>query len=291
MSRIIWTLSASLAMLFVGQAHVQAQTTCPPETLGVSRTIEVDATGGPRFGEPNGNRDLLAAGEVVLTFDDGPMPKYTRPILAALAAQCTKATFFNVGEMAAEYPDVVKEVLAQGHTISAHTWSHKNLARLSSEKMKAEIEIGMTAVEKAMGAPPAPFFRFPYLSESKAAIAYLQSRNIAMFATDIDSFDYRTRNPQTVVRRVMASLERRGRGIILFHDIHHSTAAALPILLLQLKAKGFKVVHLTQKAPAQTIAEYQPPAKEAAHRVAAEHQQASKRHSRGHHRRKSLPTG
>ena len=103
-------------------------------------------------------------------------------------------------------------------------------------------------------------FDFPYLSESKTAIAYLQSRNIAIFAPDIDSLDYRTRHPQTVVRRVMALLERRGRGIILFHDIHASRAAALPALLVQLKAKGFKVVHLSPKAPAQTNTEYQPPA-------------------------------
>lgn len=283
MRRTIWVLP--VAVLFAGSAHAQAQTTCPPDTLGVSRTIEVDATGGPRFGEPDGNRDFLAAGEVVLTFDDGPLPKYTHPILAALAAQCTKATFFSVGEMAAEYPDVLKEVAAQGHTIAAHTWSHKNLARLSSEKMKAEIEIGITAIEKATGTPPAPFFRFPYLSESKEAIDYLRSRNIAMVAIDIDSLDWRTRSPQTVVRRVMGLLSRRGRGIILMHDIHASTAAALPTLLQQLKAKGYKVVQLTAKAPVQTIAEYQPPAKEAAHDEAAGRRLASNMRVRTHHRR------
>ena len=83
-------------------------------------------------------------------------------------------------------------------------------------------------------------FDFPYLSESKTAIAYLQSRNIAIFAPDIDSLDYRTRHPHTVVRRVMALLERRGRGIILFHDIHASTAAALPALLVQTEGEGLQ---------------------------------------------------
>jgi peptidoglycan-N-acetylglucosamine deacetylase len=156
--------------------------------------------------------------------------------------------------------------------------------------MKAEIEIGMTAVEKAMGTAPAPFFRFPYLSESKAAIAYLQSRNIAMLATDIDSLDWRTRSPQTVTQRVMALLKQRGRGIILFHDIHGSTAAALPTLLLQLKAKGFKVVHLKPKAPVQTLAEYQPPAKDAAAHGATEPRPASDVRVRSYRHRRSHRT-
>jgi hypothetical protein len=87
----------------------------------------------------------------------------------------------------------------------------------------------------------------------------LQSRNIAQFAIDIDSFDWRTRNPQSVIRRVETGLERHGRGIILLHDIHPSTAAAVPGLLALLKAKGFKVVHLRPKAPLETLAAYAAP--------------------------------
>src|SRR6516162_7816414 len=199
--------------------------------LGVSRTITIDATGGPWFGAPHGNPDLLAPGEVVLTFDDGPAPQTTRPILAALAAQCTKATFFMVGEMAAEYPDVVREVAEQGHTLGTHTWSHLNLKRLHADAMKEQIEAAITAVEKSAGAKIAPFFRYPYLSDSPATVAYLQSRNIAQFAVDVDSFDWRTRNAKNVVRRVMTNLAQQGRGIILLHDIHSSTAAAVPELL------------------------------------------------------------
>jgi peptidoglycan/xylan/chitin deacetylase (PgdA/CDA1 family) len=82
--------------------------------LGVSRVAEIDTTGGPRFGEQYPGDHLLQAGEVVLTFDDGPFPNDTKAILDALAAQCTKATFFNVGGMAAAYPDLAKEVASQG---------------------------------------------------------------------------------------------------------------------------------------------------------------------------------
>ena len=231
------------------------------------RTVEIDTTGGPWFGTPRGDPAFLASGEVVLTFDDGPTPKYTRPILAALAVQCTKAIFFMLGEMAAEYPDLVKEIAALGHTVGAHTWSHPNLKRLSDEQARTQIESAFKVIEKAAGQPIAPFFRYPFLSESEPAIAYLKSRDVAQFAIDIDFFDWRTRNPQSVIARVMAGLERRGRGIILLHDIHASTVGALPQLLSMLKEKGYRIVHLRPKDPIHTLAEYQPPAKAATHEV------------------------
>ena len=233
-------------------------------TLGVSRTIEVDATGGPWFGAPQGNPEFLGPGEVVLTFDDGPTPQSTRAILSALAAECTKATFFVLGQLAAAHPDVVREIDAQGHTLGTHTWSHRNLKRLSDEKMKTEIESAFAAVESGVGHPIAPFFRYPYLSYTRSSAAYLKGRNIAQFAIDIDSFDWRSRNSESVIRRVEASLARHGRGIILLHDIHASTAAAVPGLLALLKAKGFKVVHLAPKAPVTIVAASLPPGNEPA---------------------------
>ena len=236
----------------------QAQSDCT-NTLGVSRTIDVDTTGGPWFGTPEGDPNFLAPGEVVLTFDDGPAPSSTRAILAALAAECTKATFFVVGEMAATYPEVLREIDNQGHTIGTHTWSHRNLRRLSDENMKAQIESAFAAAETGAGHPVAPFFRYPYLSHTQASTAYLQSRNIAQFAIDIDSFDWRTRNAQRIVRTIAAGLDRHDRGIILLHDIHSSTAAAVPPILALLKARGFKVVHLRAKAPVATIAIAQAP--------------------------------
>jgi peptidoglycan/xylan/chitin deacetylase (PgdA/CDA1 family) len=260
----IW-LGALCAMQVTWAIAETSQTCANPDAIGVSRVIEVDAKGGPWFGAPHGDRDLLTPGEVVLTFDDGPAPRSTRPILAALAAQCTKATFFMVGEMAAEHSDVVQEVAEQGHTIGTHTWSHRNLKRLPQDQMKTQIEAAFTAVEKAAGAPIAPFFRYPYLSDSPMTVSYLQSRNIGQFAIDIDSFDWRSRNSQSVIRTIMAALEHRGRGIILLHDIHPSTAASVPELLRQLKAKGYKVVHLRPAEAVQTIATYEPPAKDVTH--------------------------
>ena len=248
------------------------------DVLGVSRVIDVDTTGGPWFGGPLGDRTLLAPGEVVLTFDDGPKPHSTPAVLAALAAQCTSATFFMVGDMATKHPVLAREVAEQGNTIGTHTWSHANLKRLTEDRMKQQIEAALTGVEKAAGLPVAPFFRYPYLSSSKATIAYLQSRNIAQFAIDIDSLDWRSRNPPGIVRRIMSQLEKRGRGIILLHDTYPTTAAAVPQLLKELKAKGYNVVHLRPTAAVQTLAGFDPPVTAIKHLHNPRHVQS---HARG----------
>jgi peptidoglycan-N-acetylglucosamine deacetylase len=257
---VIPAIVAGLASPSLGYA----EDTCPAGSLGVSRTIEVDTTGGPWFGEPHGDPNFLNPGEVVLTFDDGPAPADTREILAALAKECTKATFFMVGEMVAVHPEMVKEVIAQGHTIGTHTWSHPNVARLSAEEIKQEVESTFDIVQKNSPEPAAPFFRYPYLSSSKVSEDYFKARNIGQFAVDIDSNDWRVRSSAPVVARVMAGLKARGRGIILMHDIHKWTADAVPSLLAKLKAGGYKVVLIKAKTPVQVIADVAPPSPKAA---------------------------
>jgi peptidoglycan/xylan/chitin deacetylase (PgdA/CDA1 family) len=240
--------------------QAQAPRTCA-DGIGVARTIAIDTTGGPWFGGEHGDPGLLRPGEVVLTFDDGPAPDSTRPILWALAAECTKATFFVVGQMAAAHPEVVREIAIQGHTIGTHTWSHANLRQVPDPTMRAQIESAFTAVEKAADRPIAPFFRHPYLSSSRASVAYLQGRHIAQFSVDIDSLDWRLHSAEGLVRVVMARLEERGKGIVLLHDIHPSTARAIPKLLGRLKEKGYKIVHLRSAAPATTLVAYRTPPK------------------------------
>jgi peptidoglycan-N-acetylglucosamine deacetylase len=235
------------------------------DALGVSRVAEVDTTGGALFGDQYPSTTLLQKGEVVLTFDDGPHPTYTKEILAALAAQCTKATFFNVGEMVKQFPDIAKQVQAEGHTIGTHTWSHPNLGSLSLERAKAQIESTITAENAILPNGVAPFFRFPYLSDPKQVRAYLASRNIAVFSTDVDSFDWRTKAPDKMVDNVLKGLTKVDRGIILFHDIHEQTVKALPTVLKELKSHGFKVVHLVPKSHVEVIAQAEPPKTEASH--------------------------
>ena len=228
-----------------------------PNALGVARTVEIDTTGGPGFGmEQYKMHDFLLLKEVVFSFDDGPWPENTRAVLAALAHHCTKATFFPIGKHALWHPEILKEVAAAGHTIGSHTWSHANLGKLKGDKATEEIEKGFSAVALALGAPPSPFFRFPFLSDPKEELAYLGTRNVAIFSHDLDSFDFKIRKPEDVIKSVMAKLDKKGKGIILMHDFQQATAKALPDLLEQLKAKGYKVVHTKAKAPVTTLARW-----------------------------------
>jgi peptidoglycan/xylan/chitin deacetylase (PgdA/CDA1 family) len=228
-----------------------------PEALGISRTVEIDTTDGPGFGFEHFKRhDFLQPGEVVLTFDDGPWPHNTPAVLAALAANCTKAVFFPIGEHAMWAPEILRQVAAAGHTIGSHTWSHADLLKKTPQEAKDEIEKGISAVHWALGAPAAPFFRFPALRHPPEMVTYLGERNIAIFSTDMDSLDFKIRKPDQVIASVLAKLKKNGKGIVLMHDFQRATAEAAPELLRQLKANGYKVVFLKAKAPLATIASY-----------------------------------
>lgn len=230
-----------------------------PNALGVSRVVQIDTTGGPGFGfEHFKQLDFLRDKEVVLTFDDGPWPHNTPSVLKTLADECAKALFFPIGKHATYHPDILKRVAEEGHTVGAHTWSHANLnsKKLTDDQRKEEIEKGYSAVKWALGAAPAPMFRFPALQHPPSMVTYLGERNIAIWSCDVDSFDFKARNAQKIVDTVMTKLDRNGKGIILMHDFQKHTAEALPELMKRLKAGGYKLVHVKAKAPLQTLAKY-----------------------------------
>jgi peptidoglycan/xylan/chitin deacetylase (PgdA/CDA1 family) len=235
---------------------------CPgnPNALGVARVVEIDTTAGPGFGwEHFKMHDFLRHAEVLLTFDDGPWPGNTPAVLKALADHCVRATFFPIGKHATYYPEILKQVAAAGHSIGTHTWSHKDLSKkpyTDFELAKEEIEKGISAVRFALGAPGAPFFRFPALKHPPELVTYLGQRNIGIFSTDMDSFDFTMRKPEQVIKSIMAKLQKHGKGIVLMHDFQPATAQAVPELLNQLKAGGYKIVHMKGKEPVKTVAQY-----------------------------------
>ncbi len=233
--------------------------TCPgnPNALGVARVVEIDTTGGPGFGfEHFKAYDFLKINEVVLTFDDGPWPNNTAAVLAALAHHCTKALFFPIGKHAMWHPEILKEVAAAGHTIGSHTWSHADLSKKAAEA-KDEVEKGISAVQLALGdTKESPFFRAPYLRHPPDMLTYLGERNVAVWSTDMDSFDFKLRKPEQIIASVMNKLKKRGKGIILMHDFQAHTAQALPELLRQLQAGGYKVVQIKAKDPVATVPQY-----------------------------------
>ncbi|MGN7291662.1 polysaccharide deacetylase family protein [Rhizobium sp. SAFR-030] len=194
--------------------------------------------------------------EVVLTFDDGPMPKKTERILATLDEFGVKATFLMVGEMAQAYPQIAREVVSHGHTIGSHTYHHANLRNLSFDEAMAEINKGRKAVSTATR-EDVGFFRFPYLSDTRRLRRSVASEGMVVLDVQVDSKDYFSESPAAVATRTMHALSAHRRGIILLHDIHVRTAAMLPALLTQMRAEGYKVVTLRRKAPSLLMASVQ----------------------------------
>jgi peptidoglycan/xylan/chitin deacetylase (PgdA/CDA1 family) len=231
-----------------------------PNAMGVSRVVEIDTTGGPGFGSQHFKTfDFLRDHEVALTFDDGPWPT-TPLVLKALADQCLRATFFPIGKHATYHPDILKQVIAAGHTVGSHTWSHADLEALLKKSGQdaaiEEIEKGASAVRMEAGAPIAPFFRFPDLRHPPEMLTYLGGRNIASFSTDIDSFDFKIKKPEELTRSLIGKLTKAGKGIILMHDFQRVTSIALPQILGELQKNGFKIVHMVPKASLTTLAQY-----------------------------------
>jgi len=228
---------------------------CPgnPDALGTSRVLALEPGLLPRVGVMQYRQTLpLADKEVVLTFDDGPLPRYSNPILDILAAQCVQATYFLVGNMARSYPSVVRRMYEAGHSIGTHTEDHPSrLQKLPIEKVRQEIDEGIADVGAALGDSKelAPFFRIPGLARSDAIEAELAARSLIVFSSDTVADDWHRRiRPGDIVRRAMSRLEARGKGILLLHDIHPATVAALPELLKKLKEAGFHVVHVVPAA-------------------------------------------
>lgn len=221
---------------------------CGGNALGTSRVMEVPFSQGP-VGRTNYAQTLpLERGEVVLTFDDGPMPRRTPAVLDALRAECVKATFFVVGTMVAEFPDILRRTASEGHTIATHTWSHQYLNRVRDQRLQRDqINGGLMAARAVLGdADPtlSPFFRYPGLGNTPALDRYVGEQRLVPFSIDVEGDDWRRISPTQVMERVLTRLDAAGKGIILLHDIQARTVAILPELLRRLKAKGYRVVHV-----------------------------------------------
>jgi peptidoglycan/xylan/chitin deacetylase (PgdA/CDA1 family) len=235
-------------------AAIAAQTAsaadCPghPDAIGTSRTLVVDPRAHPIIGTMQYGTTLpLQDHEVVLTFDDGPLPKYSNEILKILAAHCAKATFFLVGSQAHANPEGVRKVRDAGHTVGTHTQNHPaGMDRLPFERSKQEIEKGIASVAAALGdgAGPAPFLRIPGLRRTDEIEAFAASKGLQLWSADFPADDWRDVTANDVYELAMQRLEKKGKGILLLHDIQPRTVAALPRILHEMKARGYRIVHV-----------------------------------------------
>ena len=242
---------AGLALLSTAPAY--ADTCNNPDALGTSRTIVVDPREYPRIGTMQYAHTLpLRDKEVVLTFDDGPIPKYSNQILDILASECVKATFFVVGRMAKEFPDGVRKLIRQGHSVGTHSENHPlSMNRMPIEQAQQEIEQGIANTKAALGDETqlSPFFRIPGLLRAGIVEDYLASRGIQTWSADYPADDWRHVSPQTVHNLALSRLKAKGKGILLLHDIQPRTVAALPGILRDLKAGGYRIVHVEAATP------------------------------------------
>jgi peptidoglycan/xylan/chitin deacetylase (PgdA/CDA1 family) len=225
---------------------------CPgnPDAIGTSRTITVDPATLPRIGNMQYHETVpLNDHEVVITFDDGPIPPSTTRILEILKKNCVKATYFLVGEMADAYPSLVRKIYNDGHTVGSHSQHHPiGFDRIWKDRMEREVEKGIVSVKAALGDPSAisPFFRVPGLARSKRIEAFLASQSLAVWSADEVADDWHVGiSAESIVRRAIRRIEANNhRGVLLLHDIHAKTARALPTLLKELKSRGYHIVHV-----------------------------------------------
>jgi peptidoglycan-N-acetylglucosamine deacetylase len=259
-----WRVGIALLVALWG-VQVATAEECPgnPDAIGTSRTIAVDPTEHPRVGALNYAETLpLADKEVVLTFDDGPISPYTNKILDILAAECVRANFFIVGEMARLRPQLLQREFDEGHTIGTHSMTHPRMLALSLDKAKAQIDDGIAATATALGDPKdlSPFFRFPGFGRTEETEDYAASRGLMVWSTDVAADDWMHISDKEIVKRALTRLEKRGKGILLLHDIHPNTVRALPVLLHELKANGFHIVHVVAASPERPKTETTPEA-------------------------------
>jgi peptidoglycan/xylan/chitin deacetylase (PgdA/CDA1 family) len=228
---------------------------CPgnPNALGTSRTLVVDPAEHPRLGSMQYHESLpLEDHEIVITFDDGPLPPRSTQVLDALDHECVKATFFLIGKMAHNFPEVVRRIRDAGHTIGTHSYSHPlTFHRMSLEKAQFEINQGIASVTAALGdgSGPAPFFRIPGLLRADGVEHYLASLNLQIWSADFLADDWTKIGPGQVYSRALQRIEVNHKGILLLHDIQPRTVEALPYLLRELKRRGYKVVQVVPATP------------------------------------------
>ncbi len=247
-------LLAALLALLPASAYAAD---CPgnPDALGTARVLTVDPVATPAVGRKHFPVTLpLESKEVVLTFDDGPWPGTTDAVLAALRHECVKASFFMLGRNAIAHPALAKKVLADGHTVAYHTYSHPLLSRMSLPRAEAEIDRGFAAIDQAVygsgsssSTPKTPFFRFPGFASSPALIALLAKRHITVFGADLWASDWNRMHPDHERKLVLDRLRKTHGGIVLFHDTQAQTARMLPALLHDLKQQGYRVVHVAAR--------------------------------------------
>jgi peptidoglycan/xylan/chitin deacetylase (PgdA/CDA1 family) len=253
--RSIWAAATAtlLSLAACQSVHTQDAAATPSLEKPVSMTLSpavppaASPTASPAAKKPGPLSYSQVSGvgkTIAITFDDGPSPKLTPMLLDILKQRGIKATFFVIGQNAAEFPDILKREVAEGHEIGNHSWSHPQLNHLSADGVTAQIEKTNAAIRAAIGHDPV-LIRPPYgATNAKLDHRFNDQYGMKVILWDFDPLDWKYRNSARVEREILS--QTKPGSIILVHDIHATSVAAMPETLDALIAKGYKFVTVSE---------------------------------------------
>jgi peptidoglycan/xylan/chitin deacetylase (PgdA/CDA1 family) len=224
-------------------APTQAPTMVPTQrpTATPTQTPRPAAYAGPPLFSGNGHLP-----EIALTFDDGPNPIYTPQVLAVLQEYGVKATFFDVGYLVDDYPNLARQEYAAGHVVANHSWSHPELTRLSAAGIRWQLTQGSGAIQAATGVRPV-FFRPPYGAINATVVGEADAVGVTTVLWNADPRDWALPGVDVIVDRILSQV--RNGTIILLHDgggNRSQTVAALPMIITALEQRGYRFVTVQQ---------------------------------------------
>jgi peptidoglycan/xylan/chitin deacetylase (PgdA/CDA1 family) len=233
---------------FIAELNVGAEPT--PATIPTAASAK-PLQGAPRETQATAKQSAITFNSVhvdgpyiAMTFDDGPSAVLTPKLLDLLAARHIKATFFVIGENVAEHPEIVARAAREGHEIASHSWSHPNLAKMSQEGVRSQLQRTDDAIKSAIGKSPT-LFRPPYGSITEREKRWIHDEfGYDIILWEVDPLDWKRPGPAVVRNRILK--ETRPGSIVLSHDIHPGTIEAMPSTFDELEAKGFKFVTVSE---------------------------------------------
>jgi peptidoglycan/xylan/chitin deacetylase (PgdA/CDA1 family) len=225
--------------------RVQEQAVSPSGALdlgtptGKASTPEASApqASAPRASAPGDDTtDCSKVKCIALTFDDGPAVPETATLLEYLAQYKARATFFVVGQNAAAHPDILRAEAEAGHEIGNHSWSHPDLTQLTAAEVASQLERTSAAIKSATGKEPT-LFRPPYGAINDTVKS---ATDLSPVLWDVDPEDWKYRDAAKVAQTVIA--QAGPNEVVLVHDIHPTSVAAVPEILRALTAQGYHFV-------------------------------------------------
>lgn len=214
-----------------------------PAGDSMAAPVETPPVAGPRLYY----NDVDVDGQyVAMTFDDGPHKTLTPKLLDMLKQRNIKATFFVLGQLVQEYPDIVRRMVAEGHEVANHSWSHPSLNKLSLANAKSQMTRTDDAIQAAAGVRPT-LMRPPYgAGTGNRALMNMLREDLGykVILWSVDPLDWKYRNASRVANQIES--HAKSGDIILAHDIHATTVEAMPAVFDNLLSRGFKFVTVSE---------------------------------------------